>query len=122
MGIGRECVVCLWRVDLKPLAVRMCCCVVLEMWCGVFVKAYVGRCVQLGVVARACNPATWRLGVGISRVRGFCGWIVHVDRASTLSTAPIWSCCRRATVPGRLRRGAPAQGGNPAGKSPRVVR
>lgn len=78
--------------------------------------------VRLGVVACACNLATWRPGCGISWDREFWHMGAHVDRASTLSTAPIWMTCRRAGCPGRLRRGGPAQGGNPAGKSPRVVR
>ena len=53
---------------------------------------------RLGVVACACNKATWGPGGG-SR----CRWesrpaLVHVDWASMLGAAPIWGPCWRAVV------------------------
>ena len=52
--------------------------------------------------------------------RGFCSRACHVDRVSALSSASIWWSWRSSGFPGCLRRDEPAQGGNPAGKSPRV--
>ena len=53
--------------------------------------------------------------------RGFCSRACHVDRVSALSSASIWWSWRSSGFPGCLRRDEPAQGGNPAGKSPRVT-
>ena len=75
---------------------------------------------QPGVVAHACNPATWRLGCLNGLRSGSLGRLSYVDRVSTLSSASIWGTWRNLRSPGRLKRSESAQGGNTAGKSFRV--
>lgn len=76
---------------------------------------------RLGVVVCACNLTTWRPGGRNRRRWDLRPSSAHVDRASALSTASIWGSHRKVRTPGRLRRSAPGQGGNPAAKSSHVV-
>ena len=75
---------------------------------------------QPGVVAHACNPVAWRLGLLNGLRAGFLGVIVYVDQVSALSLASTWLTQRILRCPGQLKRNKPAQGGNTAGKSSRV--
>jgi hypothetical protein len=62
----------------------------------------------------------WFLSRGIELLLEFnrpCYKAVHVDWMSTLRSASIWTPWRSLGCPGRLRRGGPGQGGNPAARS-----
>ena len=72
----------------------------------------------LGVVACACNPAAWRPGGGSRRRWESRPALVHVDRVSMLSAAPIWGPRRRAVVSRSSKEGRTGPGGKPSSQKP----